>query len=223
MARAPLPCLQAPSASPILPLPDPFSIFAPECRLPQGSQRILFTTNPQFYLSPQESGLPCWLRWSTICLQCGDLGSHPGSGRSPGEGNGYPLQYSCPEKPMDRGAWRATAHVVTELDTTERLQTDHRTGVLDPPKFFSPELSRYLCVLVNSPPPQNSPAASEWLPEGSDPHRSRAQAHSGELVLAPSAQHAGGSAEDQLFPPVTWANSLPRFGEEIEPTLDYCL
>ena len=37
----------------------------------------------------------------------GDLGSIPGSGRSPGEGNGYPLQYSCLENPMDRGAWWA--------------------------------------------------------------------------------------------------------------------
>ena len=36
----------------------------------------------------------------------GDLGSIPGSGRSPGEGNGNPLQYSCLENPMDRGAWR---------------------------------------------------------------------------------------------------------------------
>ena len=35
----------------------------------------------------------------------GDLGSIPGSGRSPGEGNGNPLQYSCLENPMDRGAW----------------------------------------------------------------------------------------------------------------------
>ena len=35
----------------------------------------------------------------------GDLGSVPGSGRSPGEGNGNPLQYSCLENPMDRGAW----------------------------------------------------------------------------------------------------------------------
>ena len=40
----------------------------------------------------------------------GDLGSIPGSGRSPGEGNGYPLQYSCLENPMDRGAWWATVH-----------------------------------------------------------------------------------------------------------------
>ena len=38
----------------------------------------------------------------------GDPGSTPALGRSPGEGNGYPLQYSCLENPMDRGAWRAT-------------------------------------------------------------------------------------------------------------------
>ena len=38
----------------------------------------------------------------------GDLGSIPGSGRSPGEGNGNPLQYSCLETPMDRGAWHTT-------------------------------------------------------------------------------------------------------------------
>ena len=40
----------------------------------------------------------------------GDMGSIPGSGRSPGEGNGNPLQYSCLEYPMDRGAWQATIH-----------------------------------------------------------------------------------------------------------------
>ena len=49
----------------------------------------------------------------------GGLSSTPGSGRSPGEGNGNPLQYSCLENSMDRGAWRATAHVVRESDTTE--------------------------------------------------------------------------------------------------------
>ena len=40
----------------------------------------------------------------------GDLGSVPGLGRSPGEGNGNPLQYSCLENPMDEGAWWATVH-----------------------------------------------------------------------------------------------------------------
>ena len=43
-----------------------------------------------------------------------DLGSIPGLERSPGEGNGSPLQYSCLENPMDRGAWRATVHRVTK-------------------------------------------------------------------------------------------------------------
>ena len=42
----------------------------------------------------------------------GVLSSISGSGRSPGEGNGPPLQYSCLEDPMDRGAWRATVHEV---------------------------------------------------------------------------------------------------------------
>ena len=42
----------------------------------------------------------------------GDPSSTPGAGRSPEEGNGYPLQYSCPENSMDRGAWRATVHGV---------------------------------------------------------------------------------------------------------------
>ena len=40
----------------------------------------------------------------------GDPGSNPGSGRSPGEGNGNPLQYSCLENSMDRGAWQAIVH-----------------------------------------------------------------------------------------------------------------
>ena len=43
----------------------------------------------------------------------GDLGLIPGLGRSPGEGNGNPLQYSCLENPMDGGAWWATVHGVT--------------------------------------------------------------------------------------------------------------
>ena len=43
-----------------------------------------------------------------------DVGSIPGSGRSPGKGNGNPLQYSCLENPMDRGAWWATVHGVTK-------------------------------------------------------------------------------------------------------------
>ena len=46
-----------------------------------------------------------------------DVGSIPGLGRSPGEGNGNPLQYSCLENPMDRGAWWATVHGVAKNQT----------------------------------------------------------------------------------------------------------
>ena len=50
----------------------------------------------------------------------GDVGSIPGLGRTPKEGNGNPPQQSCLENPMDRGTWRATFHGVTkESDTTQ--------------------------------------------------------------------------------------------------------
>ena len=51
----------------------------------------------------------------------GDTGSIPGLGRSPGEGNGNPHQYSCLENPMDRGTWQAIVQGVTNSDTAEQL------------------------------------------------------------------------------------------------------
>ena len=49
-----------------------------------------------------------------LSASVGDAGSIPGSGRSPGEGNGNPLQYSRLGNPMDRGVWQATAHAVAK-------------------------------------------------------------------------------------------------------------
>ena len=51
----------------------------------------------------------------------GDLGLIPGSGRFPGEANGSPLQYSCPENSVDRTAWKATFHGVAESDMMEQI------------------------------------------------------------------------------------------------------
>ena len=66
-------------------------------------------------------GFPAGSDDKESACNAGDLGSIPGSGRSPGEGNGCPLQYSCIENSMDRGTWWATVHEVTELDMTEQL------------------------------------------------------------------------------------------------------
>ena len=55
-------------------------------------------------------GLLDGLDGKASACSAGDLDSIPGLGRSPGEGNGNPLQYSWLENPMDKGAWRATVH-----------------------------------------------------------------------------------------------------------------
>ena len=55
-------------------------------------------------------GFPDGAEVKASACNVGDLGSIPGSGRSPGEGNGNPLQCSCLENPMDGGAWWATVH-----------------------------------------------------------------------------------------------------------------
>ena len=54
---------------------------------------------------------------SASTLDAGDAGSAPGSGRSPGEGNGNPLQYSCRGTPVDGEAWRAAVHGVAKSQT----------------------------------------------------------------------------------------------------------
>ena len=59
-----------------------------------------------------------------------DAGLIPGSGRYPGRGHGTPLQYSCLENPMDRGAWQATVHRVTKNQTLLKQASLHAQGLL---------------------------------------------------------------------------------------------
>ena len=67
-------------------------------------------------------GFPGGSEVKASASNAGDPGLIPGLGRSPGEGNGNPLQYSCLENPMDGGAWKATVHWGhKESDMTERL------------------------------------------------------------------------------------------------------
>jgi len=70
-------------------------------------------------------GLPWWLSGKESVCNAGDVGSIPGSGRSPGEENSNPLQYSYLENLMDRGSWQAIVHgVANELDTTKQTRVD---------------------------------------------------------------------------------------------------
>ena len=66
------------------------------------------------YDCPHRASLVAQLIKNPSACNAGDLGSIPGLGRSPGDGNGDPLQYSCLENPMDGGAWQATVHGVAK-------------------------------------------------------------------------------------------------------------
>ena len=100
----------------------------------------------------------------------GDAGSYPGLGRSPGEGNGNPLQYSCLRNPKDRGAWWATQRGHKESDTTERLST-HTCPALSvsplgvvleplPCSKLDPGLDSHLSISLHCHPGQSFPRIS---------------------------------------------------------------
>ena len=76
----------------------------------------IFATNFLFVLS-LSSGLPCSDSQEESACIAGELGSIAGSRRSPGEGNGNPLQYSCQENSMNRGTWWASVHGFTKSQT----------------------------------------------------------------------------------------------------------
>ena len=90
----------------------PSSFLAPE--IPPSAPLGIFQALPL----PEEAALVV----KNSPANAGDIrhmGSIPGSGRSPGEGHGNPLQYSCLENPMNRVAWRAVVHEVAESDMTQ--------------------------------------------------------------------------------------------------------
>ena len=96
----------------------------------------------------------------------GDTGSIPGLGRSLGEGNSNPLQYSCMGNPMHRGAWQATVHrVAKELDTTEQL---NNVFILEPYIYIHTHIYILLTLLAEKAmaPHSSTPAWKlPWMEE----------------------------------------------------------
>ena len=103
---------------------------------PSSTQDIFFDYFPCFPGGSDSKESAC---------NAGDLGSISGSGRFPGEGNGYPLECSCLENPMDRGAWQAPwGH--QGLDTTERLM--HTLRIQNPKLTEAPAVMK-LCTFLD--------------------------------------------------------------------------
>ena len=78
------------------------------------------------YVTYCDLGLPYSSDGKESACRVGDPGSIRGLGRSPGGGQGNPLQYSCLENPMDRGAWQATVHSVAKSQTRLKWLNTHR-------------------------------------------------------------------------------------------------
>ena len=107
----------------------------------------------------ENNRFPWWLSGKESACNVGNMGLILGSGGSPGEGNGNPLQYSCLENPMDEGAWWATVYGVTRVR--------YALATKPPP----PEKVKYV-TLTND----LQYTASSWLPralQGFDSRQSR--------------------------------------------------
>ena len=91
------------------------------------------------------------------CRRHRDSGLIPGSGRSPGGEDGIPLQYSCQENCMDRGAWWAIVHGATEMVITERLSKEHCKTTPSP---VNTHLGTSLAVVVKNPPSNTGDTSS---------------------------------------------------------------
>ena len=120
-------------------LVGPRTRSTPRCAAPrhdwQGRDKVHPSSQPDTCLLPHPlSKSQAALVVKKTPANAGDLGSIPGLGRSPGGGHGNPLQYSCLENPMGRGAWSTTVHRVTKSGTQlKQLSTHTHTLQIVPP------------------------------------------------------------------------------------------
>ena len=121
-----------------------------------------------FFLVQYICGVSQWPREESAC-SAGDSGSIPGSRRSPGEGNGYLLQYSCLENPMDRRAWQATVHGVAKSRTRlKHLSTVHIYAYIWRREWLSTPVDRKFLPREFCGPRTMVGCINPWGPKESD-------------------------------------------------------
>ena len=103
-----------------------------------------------FYLPIQSEGFPGGSDGEESACNAGYLGLIPRLGRSPGEGHGNPLQYSCLENPKDRGAWQTVVHRVAKSWTQLKRLSMHTNGFEDDWSCEKPEMSTPSKTLLGS-------------------------------------------------------------------------
>ena len=122
-----------------------FSLLRKQCPTPQKKQRSkalgINGTHPWIFLleflwvNLHAVGFPGGLPGKKSVCNAGDLGSIPGYGRSPRKGKGYPLQYSCLENSMDRGAWQAIVLLLSRFSRVRLLATPWTSAYQAPPSM----------------------------------------------------------------------------------------
>ena len=117
---------------------EPFSLYGLSLRLPKIWRAVLLVGFSRSRCGDKVEGVKdllgintWWVRSKESACNAGDTGSIPESGRSPGGGHGNPLQYSCLENPMDRGAWWATVHSVTQNQTWLKRPSIHACNTFE--------------------------------------------------------------------------------------------
>ena len=173
-------------------------------------------------------GLPRWLSAEEPTCQAGDLGSIPGLGRSPGGGNGNPLQNSCLENSMGRGDWRTTLHRATELDTAEHTRQWLLTAsvlFLELSGQFTGMFYVVLVVLVVSLLTEllnQTPFYDKALEEMKEVHYHGKELHisSLELTVSPNSFVVGKSLRDIMWPHTSVIESISHADSDILEEMD---
>ena len=146
-------------------------------------------------------GLPRGLSGKEFTCNAGDTGLIPASGRFPGGGHGYPLQYSCLDNPIDRGAWQATVHRVAKSQTQLKWLSTHAC------MHVCMYIDRHICTRMHAQSCQTLCNPVDYSQPGSSVHEI-SQARIMEWV---AISYSRGLSQPRDLTRVSWVSCLDRW------------